>query len=134
MRLALSCRPPLVHRDILVWRAASNPRASAPVCLQLHGEPAHARQDQNTHGRVEIEEAMAEADQRISHDLLCQESLDILQQLRQVQQYHIAEKQYMWPKTSLIGQCWVTCIIVIAFQSQKCGTKYLRMTHEATPQ
>ncbi len=28
MRLALSCRPPLIHRDILICRAASNPGAS----------------------------------------------------------------------------------------------------------
>ena len=61
MRLPLSCRPPLIQRAALIGRAASNPRASAPVCLQLHGEPAHARQDQNTHSRDELEEALAEA-------------------------------------------------------------------------
>lgn len=63
--LALSWRPSVTHRAALVGRAASNLGATWPVCLQLHCEPACARQDQMIYNRAKSARAPAEAEMQI---------------------------------------------------------------------
>lgn len=60
--LGLSYRASVFHRAALVRRAASNFGAIWPVCLQLHHEPAHARQHQKTNNRGQREGALAKAE------------------------------------------------------------------------